>query len=93
MSSAINECIELLGQKAKDKVTGFESTVECICFDLYGCIQVVLKPVVDEKGDTKEAKWFDVTRLNITDTVRVMQPPVFTKKPDGPAEKPVFQRR
>lgn len=57
--------INLLGYKAKDKVTGFSGTVDSVCFDLYGCIQISLKPGVDKDGKIPDGFWFDVTRLDI----------------------------
>ncbi len=87
--------IEMLGLKAKDAVTGFEGVITTMSFDLYGCVQAVLTPPVDDDGKTRDGKWFDVTRLKVTDKEPVMQLPNFEagyvadgKK--GCAEKPDF---
>ena len=42
----VQESISLVGFKVKDKVTGFEGIVETISFDLYGCVQAVVRPMV-----------------------------------------------
>ena len=86
--------IELLGYKAKDKITGFSGVIDSICFDLYGCVQASLKPPVDKDGKIPEAYWFDVTRLEIKTNKRVVDMPDFyqgyvAEGKKGPADKPV----
>lgn len=85
--------IELLGLKGKDKITGFSGIIDSICFDLYGCIQVSLKPPMDNDGKIPDGFWFDVTRLDITSDKRAMDSPDFYKGyvaegKKGPASKP-----
>lgn len=88
----VNSHIELLGRKARDRVTGFEGVVSSVCFDLYGCIQAVLSPPVDKDGKHQDGKWFDVNRLEVTDMVRAMSIPNYGPSPathtHGPADKP-----
>lgn len=84
---------DMLGHKAKDKVTGFKGVVSSLSFDLYGCVQVVLTPEVDGKGERQDGTWFDVTRIKITSKKRVMDVPDFEKGyisegNKGAAEKP-----
>ncbi|MDO8972182.1 MAG: hypothetical protein Q7U74_15920 [Saprospiraceae bacterium] len=57
-----------LGQKAKDKITGFEGIITGRASYLYGCDQYVLSPAVDEKGLIIKGEWFDEGRLEITGT-------------------------
>lgn len=71
--------MDLLGLKAKDKVTGFTGVIATMSFDLYGCVQAVLTPPVDKDGEMKDGKWFDVTRLKILDDTPVMDQPDFSK--------------
>ena len=71
--------INLLGLKAEDVVTGFSGVISTMSFDLYGCVQAVLTPPVNEKGEMKDGKWFDVTRLNVTANEPVMERPDFSK--------------
>lgn len=91
----IEETIALLGCRAKDKVTGFAGVITSVCFDLYGCIQVILTPPVDNKGGKIEGQWFDVNRLDV-EADWVMPVPDFAGKgavPEnynhGAAEKPL----
>lgn len=86
--------IKLLGRKAKDAVTGFSGVISTVSFDLYGCVQAVITPPIDERGEMKEGRWFDVTRLIITDDNPVMKVPDFSKGYiaeglKGCAEKPL----
>lgn len=86
--------IGLLGLKAKDAVTGFEGVITTISFDLYGCVQAVVSPHIDDKGEIPDGKWFDVTRLVIKGRKRVMAVPEFSKGyiaagNKGCAEKPL----
>ena len=89
--------IDLLGHKAKDKITGMEGVIVSVAFDLYGCVQVVLHPGLDKDGKLMEQLWFDVGRLELTSPIRVMEPPPIGPKPalvfnKGPAEKPIPSR-
>lgn len=93
--------MEIMGKKVRDKVTGFEGAVECVSFDLYGCVQVAVKPPAKD-GETKEGRWFDHKRLEVIDHTPVMDLPNYDlAKPDavsapkprtgsenGPADKP-----
>lgn len=89
--------IDLLGQRAKDRVTGFEGVVTSVSFDLYGCIQAVVNPGLDKAGKVQDAHWFDVNRLDLAKSKRVMPVPDFDHGPvaegkKGPAEKPAFRQ-
>lgn len=99
----IKNHFDLLGKKAKDKVTGFKGIVECLSFDLYGCVQVTLRPegLKKDNGHMKDAQWFDVSRLEVLSKQPVMDVPDFLLqkniKPEiiaegkrGPAEKPIM---
>ncbi len=80
----ITATIDLLGYRAKDKVTGLEGVVSSVCFDLYGCVQAALTPPAKE-GTVPSGHWFDVQRLEVS-TVRVMTPPDFNARAAIPAE-------
>ena len=91
--------LDLLGRKVQDKVTGFTGVVVSISFDLYGCIQAIVHPGLDDKGNTRESGWFDVARLQILPGDTVMDRPTFewseelvAKGNHGPAEKPTFPK-
>ena len=81
--------LELLGRQVKDKVTGFVGVVESICFDLYGCVQAVVRQKVGKDGKQMDAHYFDVKRLDPVGA-RVMPKPAFgpVGTEAGPAQKP-----
>lgn len=85
-----------LGFTVKDKITGFEGIVTSVNFDLYGCIQLLVHPGLDEKGKIREAQWFDTARLEILNEEPIMKQPKFNfkksipKAEKGPALKPGF---
>ncbi len=90
---SVNSHLNLLGYRAKDKVTGIEGVVTTVSFDLYGCIQAVLTMKADEKGEYNMSSWMDVTRLEVISTEPVMQLPNFesgyvAEGRKGSAEKP-----
>ena len=93
----IKKHFEMLGLKVEDRVTGFRGVVESISFDLYGCVQAVVKPAIDKSGKTGDSHWFDVNRLKVLSNKPVMQLPNFEFGPQaegeqGAAEKPTFYK-
>lgn len=76
-----------LGMPVKDKVLGIKGVVTSVCFDLYGCVQADVHPGLDKSGKPMESRgWYDVSRLEITSTKRVMPLPDFVRVP-GPSDK------
>lgn len=57
-----------LGDIVKDKFTGFEGTAMGRCEYLTGCEQILVVPLsLDEKGNPRENKWFDIDRLEVVE--------------------------
>ena len=75
--SHIEEHISLLGRNVKDKITGVEGIVDSVAFDLYGCVQASINAGLTKDGAFKEHRWFDVSRLTVFKTKRVMEVPDF----------------
>ena len=93
----IKNHLALLGHIMRDKVTSFQGVVVSVSFDLYGCVQAILNPGVDNDGKLQEKSWFDVNRLEKVSEYRVMEPPQFDFGPvaegkQGAAEKPTFSK-
>lgn len=93
--SNIEKHLELLGMRVEDRVTGFKGVVATVGFDLYGCIQAIVNPGLDDKGNVRDSAWFDIARLRVTSKDPVMARPSYTFTPQviasagkGPAEKP-----
>lgn len=88
--------MDLLGYPVRDTVTGFAGVVESISFDLYGCVQCVVKPKVAKDGKLEDGRWFDFKRLTKTARTRVMPMPSAFATPGleaGPADKPRTSNR
>ena len=75
----IEQHFAILGCTVEDVVTGFKGVASTLSFDLYGCVQVVITPQVNKDGETKDGKWFDITRLKVTNSTPVMAMPNFIK--------------
>jgi hypothetical protein len=89
--------LKLLGKKVQDVVTGFEGIAESVTFDLYGCVQAIVRPRVDKKtGATREPLWFDVKRLKVLVEKPILSPPtgvgLSSFQEQGPADKPPMRR-
>lgn len=90
--TGVDAYFDMLGRTARDRVTGLEGTVISISFDLFGCVQAIVRTPVDKDGKLTEAYWLDVNRLEIIGKKRCMEIPEFGATPrehkHGPAEKP-----
>jgi hypothetical protein len=53
-----------LGDKVKDKLTGFEGYVNAKAEYLYGCTQVEVQPPIDDNGNWVKSKWIDEPQLD-----------------------------
>jgi hypothetical protein len=80
----IKETIDLLGRKAKDRVTGFTGVITSVCFDLYGCVQCAVNAPAKEGEELKSGHWFDVGRLEVTGKP-VIDVPDFDARGNKPA--------
>jgi hypothetical protein len=79
-----------LGQKLRDKVTGFEGIATARCEYLNGCVQYCVLPPVDEKGERRDGIYIDQQQLEVVgDGVTVAQS--FTGGPT-PAGTPTSYR-
>jgi len=56
-----------LGQRVKDKVTGFEGIAVSRILYLNGCVQYNVNPKTDKNGDTRKGLWVDEDQLIIID--------------------------
>ena len=72
-----------LGQKGRDKISGFEGIITGRATYLYGCDQYVLAPPVDKEGKMPDSCWFDEGRIEITG-IGITAASVQVEKPGGP---------
>lgn len=75
--------VRAIGQKAKDKITGFQGILTGRASYLYGCDQYLINPPVDKEGKIGDACWFDEGRIEILG-VGVTAESVSVEKPGGP---------
>ncbi len=81
-----------LGDRARDKITGFEGVVTGRCQYLTGCDQILLNPPVKDDGDFRGAHWFDIDRCEVKErgvfSLEDVAAPVLRRVgPDAPAPK------
>jgi hypothetical protein len=89
--------LDMLGLKVEDRVTGYSGVVDSVSFDLYGCIQAGVNPGLNNDGEQKDCRWFDVSRLMIKSKKPVMETPNFdfgivAEGKHGPASKAPMHR-
>lgn len=62
-----------LGSSCSDIVTGFKGIITGRVEYLTGCAQYLVQPKTDEKGDFKDARWFDENRVDVLSGIPVVQ--------------------
>jgi hypothetical protein len=60
-----------LGQKVKDKITGFTGVVTGRTEYITGCEQLLVQPPTKNDGAFTEPRWFDVDRLDVIEQEKV----------------------
>jgi len=76
-----------LGQKVKDRITGFTGMVTGRCEYITGCAQLLVQPPVKADGDFVESRWLDEDRAEVLKDERFS----LTVKAPGP-DKPAPRR-
>jgi len=74
-----------LGQKARDKISGFEGIAVARCEWISGCTRVTLQPRVDKDGKLQEMQTFDEPGLEIIEDTPAINP---TPNRGGPRPAP-----
>lgn len=69
--------LSVLGHEAKDVVSGYKGIADGVNFELFGCVQVSVRPKVDKNNVIPEGRWFDFSRLEIVSKKTVMPVPDF----------------
>jgi hypothetical protein len=88
----IEENLNLLGLKVRDIVSGIEGIVTHVGFDLFGCVQVILRPeYIKETGVLPDTVWLDVCRLEVLSKKPVL-PLLDFIYTSGPSEKPRYNK-
>ena len=93
----IKKHMDMLGHEVQDKVSDFEGIVISISFDLYGCIQALVRSrELQKDGTLKQGIWLDVSRLIVITKKPLMNPSnydygIIAKGKKGPANLPSKQ--
>ena len=62
-----------LGQKVRDKVTGFEGVATAKLEYINGCIQYCVKPKIKEQGKMPEGVYIDHQQLEVLDEETIIE--------------------
>jgi hypothetical protein len=73
-----------LGQKVRDKVSGFEGIAVCRHIYLEGCERISVQPLVDKEGKLPEAATFDEPQLEVIEDTEISLSRKGKKEPEGP---------
>lgn len=71
------------GVKVRDKLTGFEGTIDGKCEYMTGCVQWRVVPSIDKDGKMQDSHWIDVDRLIVIPEQKVN---VVVEHPSGPVD-------
>lgn len=56
-----------IGDKVRDRITGFEGVITGYVHYISGCDQVLVAPRVKEDGSAISSQWFDDDRVDIVE--------------------------
>lgn len=70
-----------IGDKVKNRVSGFEGVITGRAEYLNGCRQYLISPPVDEKDGYRDAVWCDEQTLDVTETGLFVDPFSATSAP------------
>ena len=77
---SIENFLNWIGYEVKDKLTGFVGVVVSIDFQISGCVQADVRPILlDKEGEIGKGYWFDLNRLTVINDNRRMPVPKFNE--------------
>ena len=76
-----------LGQKVRDKITGFTGLVTGKVEYITGCNQVLVCPPVKDDGTLVDSNWFDEQRIDVVEARPLRMDNSKANGPDKPAPK------
>jgi hypothetical protein len=75
-----------LGQKVRDKISGFSGIVTSYAKHLNGCDRAWISPPVDKDGKLMDGSWFDVVQLEAIEEAALVTQQT-NEKLGGPVSK------
>ena len=76
-----------LGQKVRDKITGFSGIVTGRVEYLTGCNQLLVAPPIKDDGAWRDSQWFDEQRVDVLDATPIALDNGKTPGFDAPAPR------
>ena len=73
-----------LGEKVKDKLTGFSGTAIARCEYLNGCISIQVRPLKLKDGEMQKAEWIDEQQLVTNSKAKAGGPQSYPPKSEIP---------
>lgn len=73
-----------MGDRAKDKISGYEGVITGRCEHITGCNTYGLHAGLDKEGKVRDLVWFDEDRLEVVAEKQVPPSAVAGKKNGGP---------
>lgn len=83
---------DFLGYECQDTITNAKGVADSICFDLYGCVQISLRPKVNKAGEHPQGCWYDAKRIKAVGKKPIIVQPNFNIDAGdeiGAAKKPM----
>jgi len=56
-----------IGDRVKEKITGYAGVVTAKCEYITGCKQVLVNPPLKADGGYEDPRWFDEDRVDVTE--------------------------
>lgn len=76
-----------LGDKVRDKVTGFEGIVTTHAKHLTGCDRLWVEPTVGEDGKKRDGHWIDIDMIEIVEP-SVLERVIYSRAAPGGVDLP-----
>jgi hypothetical protein len=77
-----------LGDKVKDRISGFEGIATCRSEYMFGCVRVGVSPRGTHEGKPVESQWFDEDQLDVIEVSAIQRPASVDERRGGPMSAP-----
>ncbi len=77
-----------LGEKVKDKITGFRGVAIAQCVYLNGCVCYEVQPPCGKDGKMPQAIWIDEQQLEAVGRKPAEKKAIRRRRPGGPQDRP-----
>lgn len=86
--------LDIIGEKASDKATGFKGTIVSMYYHINGCVHVLIKPkgVNKSTGNTHDAVEFDIRRIKCEKLEELTEAELEKSRKEKPSPSPIPAR-